>query len=36
VIDRDGRIIYSTRLTELDFHASEMEAAVKHAAAQPQ
>jgi tetratricopeptide (TPR) repeat protein len=34
VLDKNGRIIYSTRLTELDFHASEMEAAVNNAAAQ--
>lgn len=31
VLDKEGRILYSTRLTELDFHAAEMEAAVKRA-----
>lgn len=35
VLDKDGRILYSTRLTELDFHASEMEAAVKRAVGDP-
>jgi tetratricopeptide (TPR) repeat protein len=29
VIDRDGRIRYSTRLTELDFSASDMDAALR-------
>jgi tetratricopeptide (TPR) repeat protein len=33
VIGRDGRIIYSTKLTELDFHADEMESALKKAIA---
>jgi tetratricopeptide (TPR) repeat protein len=32
VLDKEGRILYRTRLTELDFHASEMEAAVRKAA----
>lgn len=31
VIDRDGRVRYSTRLTELDFSAAEMEAALQRA-----
>lgn len=31
VIGADGRILYSTRLTELDFHAGEMEAALRKA-----
>jgi tetratricopeptide (TPR) repeat protein len=29
VIDTDGKIVYSSRLTELDFHADEMEAALR-------
>ncbi len=33
VIGRDGRIVYSTRLTELNFHATEMEYALKGAIA---
>jgi tetratricopeptide (TPR) repeat protein len=32
VLDKEGRILYSTRLTELDFHPSEMETAVRQAA----
>jgi hypothetical protein len=33
VIGKDGRILYSTRLTELDFQPSEMEMAIKQAIA---
>jgi len=33
VIGSDGRVVYSTRLTELDFHAEEMESALKKAVA---
>jgi len=33
VIGSDGRVIYSTRLTELDFHAEDMESALKKAVA---
>ena len=33
VIGRDGRVIYSSRLTELDFHPDEMESALKKAVA---
>lgn len=29
IIGADGRLLYSTRLTELDFHASEMEAVLE-------
>lgn len=29
VLDKNGRILYSTRLTELDFHAEEMEACLR-------
>jgi tetratricopeptide (TPR) repeat protein len=29
VLDKNGRILYSTRLTELDFHADEMEACLR-------
>jgi tetratricopeptide (TPR) repeat protein len=29
IIGRDGRVLYSTRLTELDFHAAEMESVLK-------
>jgi peroxiredoxin len=31
VIGRDGRILYSTRLTQQDFHAEEMEKALREA-----
>lgn len=31
VLDKEGRILYATRLTEIDFHAAEMEAAVQRA-----
>ncbi|HEY3839690.1 MAG TPA: deiodinase-like protein, partial [Bryobacteraceae bacterium] len=34
VIGRDGRIQYSTRLTELDFHPDEMESVLRKAAKQ--
>ena len=32
ILDKNGRILYSTRLTELDFHAEEMEAVLRAAA----
>jgi tetratricopeptide (TPR) repeat protein len=32
VLGKDGRILYSTRLTELDFHSDEMDAAIQQAA----
>ncbi len=31
IISRDGRVLYSTRLTELNFHVTEMESALKEA-----
>jgi tetratricopeptide (TPR) repeat protein len=31
VISRDGRVLYSTRLTQLNFHATEMESVLKGA-----
>lgn len=31
VIGRDGRVLFSTRLTELDFHAGDMESKLKGA-----
>jgi hypothetical protein len=31
LIGRDGRIEYRTRLTELDFHPAELEAALQEA-----
>jgi len=33
VIGRDGRVRYSTRLTQLDFHTEEMENALRAAIA---
>jgi peroxiredoxin len=33
VIGSDGRVMYSTRLTELDFHADEMDAVLRRLAA---
>jgi type I thyroxine 5'-deiodinase len=33
IVGIDGQILYSTRLTELDFHANEMEACLKRASA---
>ena len=32
VIGPDGRVVYSTRLTELDFHAEEMDAVLRRVA----
>src|SRR5260370_39231848 len=32
IIGADGRILYSTRLTELDFHADEMESVLRRLA----
>lgn len=36
VIGKDGRVQYSTRLTELDFHPEELRAAIKHLEQQTQ
>jgi hypothetical protein len=33
VVGTDGRILYSTRLTELDFHEGDMESALRQAVA---
>jgi type I thyroxine 5'-deiodinase len=33
IVSMDGQILYSTRLTELDFHANEMELCLKRASA---
>ena len=35
VVGEDGRILYSTRLTQLDFHPEEMEAVLRQAASVP-
>jgi hypothetical protein len=33
VIGKDGRVLYSSRLTELDFQAQDMESALRRASA---